>query len=257
MRLVSGFKKYISIVFTSLVLGLVTCAPLCGCSSGNATNRALLEQMEERSVDDAQTLIYRRADEKVKTILQQYASDGFLEPDASRSVFKNCVVVGDSVTYMSYLAGYLTGDEISAYYSVSLKTCDDYVQAAIDMHPARIIFNFGTNDMVLFGGDAQAFADMYLERCELIKEQLPNVQIYITSTMSPSEEALEDNPGMVYADQFNAAVSAMCDKTDRVTYVQTDYLVDQHKDLRGEDGIHFQDEFYGYWCAVVGQAIYQ
>lgn len=238
-------------------MALASCVLLTGCGSDNASNRAILEQLESRSVDDAQTLIYQRADEKIRPILEQYGSDGFLEADASRSVFKNCVVIGDSVTYMGMLAGYFTEDEVSAYYSVSLKTCDDYVQAAIDMRPARIIFNFGTNDMVLFGGNAQDFAQMYLERCEWIKRELPNVQIYIASTMSPSEEAMEDNPGMVYADQFNVAVSDMCNKTDRVTYVKTDYLVGQHKDLRGEDGIHFKDEFYGYWAAVVGQAIYQ
>lgn len=257
MHHLSTIKKRIGALSAMAVAVVLSCAFLVGCSNSDAENREILKEMENRSVDEAQSLIFKRADEKVKPILEQAAADGFLEPDASRTVFNNCVVIGDSVTYMGFLAGYLTEDEVAAYYSVSLKTCDEYVQQAIDIRPARIIFNFGTNDMVLFGGDANEFAQMYLERCEWVKKELPNVQIYIASTMSPTEETMKDNPGMVYADQFNRAVSAMCAQTDRVTYVETDFLVDRYPQYRAEDGIHFQDQFYGYWFAVVGKAIYQ
>ena len=242
-------------LFAALLVSIAGTA-LTGCGSSSQGNRAYLEELEQRSVDDAQKLIYERADEKKRAALEEAASDGFVEAEANRKIFGDCVLIGDSVSYMAYEAGYLTEDEICGYYSVSLKTCDNYVDKAIALRPSRIVFNFGTNDMVLFGGDAGDFAETYLEQCEKIKAELPYCEIYIASTLSPNAEALEDNPGMVYADAFNAAVSEMCGKTDRVTYVDTSALVDEHADLRGDDGIHFKDDFYGYWFAVVDKAIY-
>lgn len=234
-----------------VILVVVLCLP-----NEVQINRKRLEELEQRPIDDVQSLIYQKMDEDRVVLLKEKIQDGFLQPDDSKRAFRGCVFVGDSVTYAAYVAGYLTSDELAAYYSISLFTCDEYVQRAIDLRPECIVFNFGTNDMVLFDGNAEEFANTYREYCDHIKEQLPYVQIYIASVMAPTAEALSENEGMGHADDFNAAVSKMCSENDRVTYLDTADLAPKFENLREDDGIHFKGEFYGYWFARVGEKMF-
>ncbi|MCQ2752274.1 MAG: SGNH/GDSL hydrolase family protein [Coriobacteriales bacterium] len=251
---ISTFLLIISLACCSL------CLSSCGESAEDAAkiteNRQRLVELENQSIDDIQMQMYKRMDQERIPLLQQNIVNNCINPEASRKAFEGCVFLGDSVTYMAHIAGYITQQETSAYYSVHLKSCDEYVEAAINMHPEYMIFNFGANDMVMFGSNAQDFANKYKERCDYIKSKLPYVHIYITSVQLPNDHALAKNPGMHCSKEFNDAVKIMCEQNDRVDYLDTYDLAPKYPELRGPDGIHFKDAYYGYFYARVAQRMF-
>ena len=160
--------------------------------------------------------------------------------------FKNCVVVGDSLTEGLPLYGYLSSNQVFSKVGASVVSGDDLFESAAATYPKCAFFAFGMNDMGNYSGNAKNFIARYEELLKAFKKKSPDTKLYVCSISTPSAAAIKSNKSIGNYRKFNKAIKKMCKDLD-ITYIDISYILKDDPDLYAGDGIHANTDYYPIW----------
>ena len=141
--------------------------------------------------------------------------------------FSDAVILGDSRA-----VGF-------SYYS--------FLDASRELDPAYIFLCYGINDLGWYGS-AQDYADTLLEKIRLLRRELPEAVIVVSSILPAYEPAVSREKLWLQIPDYTAAVQAMCEENG-VLFADNTQLSEDYADLWQPDGIHLLPEFYPHWAA--------
>ena len=147
--------------------------------------------------------------------------------------FSDAVILGDSRVLAS------SGERIDAI--------DGHIEDLKKLDPAYIFLCYGINDLGWYGS-AQDYADTLLEKIRLLRRELPEAVIGVSSILPAYEPAVSREKLWLQIPDYTAAVQAMCEENG-VLFADNTQLSEDYADLWQPDGIHLLPEFYPHWAA--------
>ena len=147
--------------------------------------------------------------------------------------FSDAVILGDSRVLAS------SGERIDAI--------DGHIEDLKKLAPAYIFLCYGINDLGWYGS-AQDYADTLLEKIRLLRRELPEAVIVVSSILPAYEPAVSREKLWLQIPDYTAAVQAMCEENG-VLFADNTQLSEDYADLWQPDGIHLLPEFYPHWAA--------
>ena len=106
---------------------------------------------------------------------------------------------------------------------------------------------YGINDLGWYGS-AQDYEDTLLEKIRLLRRELPEAVIVVSSILPAYEPAVSREKLWLQIPDYTAAVQAMCEENG-VLFADNTQLSEDYADLWQPDGIHLLPEFYPHWAA--------
>ena len=147
--------------------------------------------------------------------------------------FSDAVILGDSRVLAS------SGERIDAI--------GGHIEDLKKLDPAYIFLCYGINDLGWYGS-AQDYADTLLEKIRLLRRELPEAVIVVSSILPAYEPAVSREKLWLQIPDYTAAVQAMCEENG-VLFADNTQLSEDYADLWQPDGIHLLPEFYPHWAA--------
>lgn len=172
------------------------------------------------------------------------------EVNKYNKLFKNSVIVGDSLTEGISAYGYLGEDRVFSKIGGSIMKNGDMFDLAAKTYPKYAFFSFGMNDIGMFSGDYDKFIEEYTSLLKKFQKTSPKTKIYINSISTPSDTAISNEPILKNYKDFNKAIKKMCKKM-KLEYIDTTQLFKEHPDLYAGDGIHANPSYYPLWLDLM------
>lgn len=251
---ISKIRKYNIPVIVALITGCVLTASFFMhiISSNHATEAnadTIKENIEKINSFDFSDV--KSVEDKL-TALKEKETAGSSSDDEFdyRSIFSDCMVVGDSITEGLYAYGFLGTDQVIADIGSSIIAGSAPFDTAAGTYPKAVFFAFGMNDMGNYSGDAEKFITDYTELLSSFKKKSPDTKVYICSISRPSDGAIGENPILANYKPFNTKIQEMC-KKKKFVYIDTIPLLDGHDELYAGDGIHLSPSYYTLWLDLM------
>ena len=159
--------------------------------------------------------------------------------------FENAAIVGDSVTDDIRNYGWL---KAPVFAKTGIRAAEDLplldeVEAA---KPSVIFLCFGMNDMEVYKGNVDIFAQRYKGMIQRLHITLPDAVIYANAVFPCADRVLEKKSFYKYRDTYNQALQAVCEETGAY-YIDSSFLLLRRPEFFNKDGMHMTHQFYGYW----------
>lgn len=213
-------------------------------SAGYEEATAYLKEMADKDMQQISKIV-NKADKEIAL-----AKVDSLE-EALRIHFSDAVFIGDSI--IEGISGYqlLAEDHVVAMRGKRTDNCEDDVEAAIALAPQQLFMLYGMNDLEYCRGDALRFASQYQELLTLVKEKLPNTDIFVLSILPIHESAIKNVPVYGSYPDFNQALADVC-KEEKVTFLDLGHLLTSADDYEF-DGVHPKYAFYPLWLMEIAK----
>lgn len=163
-----------------------------------------------------------------------------------RKIFGNSVVIGDSITEGLSVYGFLSDAQVFCKIGASVMYGEDLFASAAGTYPKFVFLSFGMNDMGNYTGHADMFIAKYMKLIKQFKKDSPDSLIFINGITPPADSALAGNKILGNYKKFNNALKEMC-KTMKLTYIDNNYIIEDHPEFYAGDGIHVSSEYYPLW----------
>lgn len=163
-----------------------------------------------------------------------------------KKIFNSSVVIGDSITEGLSAYGFLTDAQVFCKIGASVMYGEDLFASAAGTYPAFAFLSFGMNDMGNYTGHADMFITKYVKLIKQFKKISPDTLIFVNGITPPSDGALAGNKILGNYKKFNNALKEMC-KTEKLTYIDNNYIIEEHPEFYAGDGIHVSTEYYPLW----------
>lgn len=163
-----------------------------------------------------------------------------------KSVFEGCAVMGDSITEGLKVYGFLKEDQVYCEIGGSVMNGSDIVRQAAMTKPKTAFFSYGTNDLGMYSGNAEAFTEKYSSVIKTFMEISPDTEIYVNSIAKPSDAKIASGGYFYKWEEFNEAIIDMCGSLG-IEYIDNTEILREHADLYAGDGIHVSTAYYPYW----------
>lgn len=160
--------------------------------------------------------------------------------------FRNCVVVGDSLTEGLSVYQWLSKKQVFSSVGASLINDEKLFRKAAATYPKAAFFAFGMNDMGNYRGDEKAFIARYEKLLAMVHKKSSKTEIYVCSISTPTKGAIKRKKVLRNYKKFNKAIQEMCKKKG-YTYVDGVNILPNHKSLYAGDGIHAASAYYPMW----------
>jgi lysophospholipase L1-like esterase len=166
------------------------------------------------------------------------------------------VFFGDSITAQSDFREYFPEKKIVTlgYPGDNLLGMQDRVEAIVAVSPEKVFILGGINGLKSY--TIQVGLDRYDTLLSMIKEQLPNSDIYVLSVLPISKDRESKNCSNEVIEEFNGKLHLLVNDYG-FTYVDIHslYLNDQGvmDDKLTKDGLHLYPEAYDRWAEKIRQ----
>lgn len=161
--------------------------------------------------------------------------------------FSDAVILGDSRAVGFSYYSFLDASRVLASSGERIDAIDGHIEDLKKLDPAYIFLCYGINDLGWYGS-AQDYADTLLEKIRLLRRELPEAMIVVSSILPAYEPAVSREKLWLQIPDYTAAVQAMCEENG-VLFADNTQLSEDYADLWQPDGIHVRPEFYPYWAA--------
>lgn len=169
------------------------------------------------------------------------------------AVFKDCIMLGDSITSGLSAYGFLSESIVYCRIGGSVLNSDEMVKKAAEAAPPLAFFSYGTNDLGMFSGDAELFVERYREIIEKFRAISPKTKIYVNSIPKPSDTKIASGGYFYKWEEFNSKVQQMCSEIG-AEYIDNTEILRENPQLYAGDGIHVSPSYYPLWMARMAQA---
>ncbi len=206
----------------------------------------------KRPADTSAGLEYIRREEagevteieaKIRLLEQQEAGEE--DQRSIREKFSEAMVLGDSIPQGFAEFDVINASNVAAQIGAHLTQMDDQIESAKAMSPVVIFISVGENDVVSTDGDIDLFISRYKNLLDQIEHELPEASIFVNSIFPVQEKAVDREPPLAQIDQYNEALSALCESREIGFIDNTELAEDRYYE---PDGQHFKADFYPVWA---------
>lgn len=169
-----------------------------------------------------------------------------------KQAYRGSIIVGDSITESIVEYGYLDTDVVISKRGLRIDDADEQLDTAISLHPLTLFLAFGANDLELYEGNSQDFADAYRTKIEKIQAALPDTPVYINSILPVLQSAIDETPSLGYYREFNQALETVCQETG-CTFIDNSFLVEVKENMYEPDGEHVIADYYPQWLTYMAE----
>lgn len=204
--------------------------------------RAYLQSLNDRGKEDVLSAV--ETVKKEKKLAELEAG----EESAIWSLFDNAVIIGDSRVVGFSFWEFLPESRALAQGGGMITDIPVYLDQLSALQPHNVFLAFGLNDYGIENWPiVEDYIEVYVENVNLLKEVLPDAEIYVNSTLAAVGEGLYASRQYSRIDEYNAGLRAMCER-EGYHYIDNDFIGLEHADLYQEDGLHIQQELYPIWA---------
>lgn len=209
-----------------------------------------IQAQEQADVGEIeQELLLRDQEEETKRLKAEDAKDSeeiSLDKQSLRRRLGSAVIVGDSVTegFLDY--EFLESDSVIAEKGLRADSAAEEIRKALDLSPTQLFLSMGLNDLEYCRGDSERFARYYRQRILEIREEYPDLPIYINGILPILPEAVEKKAELGQVDAFNESLRQMCEELE-LTFIDSGDLLEGREEWYQKDAIHLKSQFYPLW----------
>lgn len=157
-----------------------------------------------------------------------------------RQLFKDTLIVGDSLMHGLYTNGILDNSSMITMVSASLYHLESNLGKIVAGNPRRLILHYGINMLVNTDSQLNWFIEMYGEILSYLCKELPDTEIYVSGIFNVSDSKVNSYPGI---ERYNEQLEALCNEL-QVNYVDNSELLPGDGSYYGSDGVHLSRAFY-------------
>ena len=161
-------------------------------------------------------------------------------------IFGNNLVIGDSISEGLLAYGFLKESQVICEVGGSVMKSSSAIDSAVRIAPQNVFFSYGTNDMGMYSGNAEAFVKQYRSVIEEFMERSPDTKVFVNSIPKPGDDKIASGGQFYKWEEFNREIENMC-KSLGIKYIDNTYILKDHPELYGGDGIHVSPSYYPYW----------
>lgn len=184
--------------------------------------------------------------ERLKAEAAGEQEDKPMDKQSLRRRLGSAVIVGDSVAegFLDY--EFLETDSVIAEKGLRADSAAEEIRKALDLSPTQLFLSIGLNDLEYCRGDSERFARSYRQRILEIREEYPNLPIYINGILPILPEAVEEKAELGQVDAFNESLRQMCEELE-ITFIDSSDLLEGKEEWYQKDAIHLKSQFYPLW----------
>lgn len=184
--------------------------------------------------------------ERLKAEAAGEQEDKPMDKQSLRRRLGSAVIVGDSVAegFLDY--EFLETDSVIAEKGLRADSAAEEIRKALDLSPTQLFLSIGLNDLEYCRGDSERFARSYRQRILEIREEYPNLPIYINGILPILPEAVEEKAELGQVDAFNESLKQMCEELE-ITFIDSSDLLEGKEEWYQKDAIHLKSQFYPLW----------
>lgn len=228
----------ISVVAAILIVGSVYYLSHRPQKVDTSNGLSIIHEYEKKDVSSVEAKIVSvEAQEK----LAEYQAGNI----SLKEMFASSVIMGDSITEGFSAYDILNANSVISKIGGSLTDLDEQYEQLKQINPQFIFLAYGLNDILNTDGDTDTFIQEYRTFVTNIQQDLPNAKIYINSIFPVLQRAIAKKPALTYISSYNESLQNMCSELG-ITYIDNTSLVSDN--YYGEDGIHFNADFYPIWA---------
>jgi hypothetical protein len=168
----------------------------------------------------------------------------------SRFLDANVVVMGDSLATGLEDYDILDAQSVIANRGAGMATIDNHIETASNLLPQVVVLEYGLNDIEYYNGNADKFINLYTEKIDKIREELPNAVIYVCKIIPVKESVTKERELFTHIDEYNQAIEKMCSEKN-ISCLDTGSLIEDYSG----DGIHPKYSYYKYWAAYIAEVV--
>lgn len=157
-----------------------------------------------------------------------------------RQLFSDTYFAGDSLMHGLNSYRVLDSAKMSTMVNASLYHLRDNINRIVANNPSELVLHYGINMLVDSDSSIKSFIELYSDYIDILKEQLPDTEIYISSIFNVSEKVSKRYSAI---GKYNDALKQMCSEKD-VKFIDNSVILPGDGSYYGEDGIHLSKEFY-------------
>jgi len=190
--------------------------------------------------------------EKTSNTVTQNTAHEKKSEDIYKSIFKNSLFFGDSITEgLNYQELIDDTNVIADAGKVTVMALDEDVDKVVEKNPEHIFMSFGINDLLMpmdlegnpIDNPVKYSIDNYSKLIQKVKGKLPNVKIHILSVTPVTDKALQEFPQYKHINEYNAKLKELA-KAEKAEYIDLSPIFDKDTNLHDEDGVHFKANYY-------------
>lgn len=206
-------------------------------------------QVDQLLKDQRQQEFQQRRDERLRQLESGQLSVW--------SLFEDYVLLGDSRAEGFTFYEYLSEDRCMAEMGAHIDSVETHLDQITALNPSMVFLCFGINDLLMgVWSTAEDYAAAYEQVIHDIRQQCPEASIYINSIIPALEWTSSYSQTSGIIPDYNAALKALCDRTDRCYFIDNDAIAQAHTDLYESDGLHFVSGFYPIWATNMIMEVY-
>jgi lysophospholipase L1-like esterase len=239
-------NKIIFIFGAAIVILLVLLTSRLFKTDKTAAGIAYLQSLEDKDLSALETQIQEQKNETMKTKIEEGQAEVF-------PWFADAVFIGDS-RFIPWV-NYVDSSRVLAGNGNTILQIDSYLGAIEEIQPAKIIVEFGINDLYYDARwDDDDGSDVYMERFEVQMDKMlaaaPNAQLYINDMLAVQPSILTKYPMWeeINNNYYNDQIQALCKKRGWVYIDNSSLDLDGYADIYQDDGYHFVSSFYPEWA---------
>ena len=204
------------------------------------------KKLEELSKADVNEI-----DAKIQELEKaEQAADKEWKNRSNNEKFAGCLVLGDSITQGLYGYEVLDQSLVIAERGVETRRPDktgltEILDKAVQAAPKKVFLAFGMNDVEADDGSAEEFVADYKVMLDRLKEEIPDVEIYVNSILPVTEAKKSEEPAYENIPEFNEALKKLCEE-EGMTFIDNTDLVKE--EMHEQDGVHMKAEYYPLWA---------
>ena len=174
-------------------------------------------------------------------------------PSDITSNFQDSVFLGDSVAYGLLFNEILPEENVQAGAGATAGFLYEDIDKLAARTPKKVYILIGQCDLLMPVDDPLSlFRDDYTKLVQAILDKLPDCEIYLQSITPVTKDAVSEESRYGQISDYNETIKSLAEELS-VEYIDLNPLVEEHKNLYAEDGIHFQKEFYPLWLEYLTQ----
>ncbi len=214
-----------------------------------------IRAQEQTDVGEIEQMLSLREQEEAKALEAEEPAkeEKPMDKQSLRRRLGSAVIVGDSVAegFLDY--EFLESDCVIAEKGLRADSAGEEIAKALALSPTHLFLSMGLNDLEYCRGDSQRFVEHYRERILEIREQYPELPIYINGILPILPEAVAEKAELGQADAYNEALRQMCEELG-ITFIDSRDLLEGKEEWYQKDAIHLKSQFYPLWLNRMEEA---
>ncbi len=217
---------------------------------------ARLAELQTKAASDLSNFVADRVVNVDLDALQSKLMDNYGNYDYNaenfRRWFSDAAIVGDSVAEAIRGFDWINDVNLQSEVGISLYSAEDVIAGTEALQPSTIFLTFSANCIKSYDEYVDSFISDYTTIIQRLQESIPWAEIYVQGIIPCDPDFLEEYYYYEYMDDYNTAISKMCDDLG-CHYFNSNFILEAHPEIYADDGLHPGWQYYPLWMTYMAE----